>query len=442
MIRISFILLFSWQVVSAQTKQAAYKTSILQLGLFPGVSTNGLNPGEYENLFAFNLFTGYGYSTRIFELNGLAGFNTASSSGIHLSGLANFIGGNSLVGLTEKEKRSQRRRGFETSLTGFQVSGVLNYVETNTTGAQVTLGVNNTAKYVLGVQLAGLVNYAGSFVMGTQVSGLGNIACKSVSGVMAGLLFNYTSGSASGIQFGFFNKAGIIHYLKGPSPSTNTALQLGGVNLSGDMGGWQVGLFNKGKEVSGVQLGLINVFKMPDAKDYKAGPAFGLLNFGFLYNPKLYSNEIFLTNYGLVTGKPINIEVRSASRTVYSYNEITYSTNYKAQRNVAWGAGYSLGLLSFSRSFNRHPIPNFMGFSAGVAHINKNKKYDGSLNMLYSLNLMGGLEPFKLLSGIYVFVSASYNFTPGAVVPIPESKQTSIGGGHGWVGYAAGILLH
>ncbi|MCF6352028.1 MAG: hypothetical protein L3J06_03360 [Cyclobacteriaceae bacterium] len=119
MIRLSIILLFSWQIMFAQNKTVAYKKSTIQLGLFPGISTNGLDLGEYENLFSLNLFTGYGYSTRYFEMNGLAGFNTASASGIHISGIANFLGGNEMVGLTEKEKRKQRRNGYETNLTGF-----------------------------------------------------------------------------------------------------------------------------------------------------------------------------------------------------------------------------------------------------------------------------------------------------------------------------------
>ena len=170
MIRISLILLFSWQVVFAQNRTSAYKKSTLQLGLFPGMSTNGLNPGEFDNLFSFNIFTGFGHSTRHFELNGLTGFNTSSSSGIHISGLANYIGGNGQVGLTDKQKRHDRRTGYETNLSGFQISGVLNYVGTNVFGAQLTLGVNNVSNYLMGVQVSGLFNYVAGFTLGTPAA--------------------------------------------------------------------------------------------------------------------------------------------------------------------------------------------------------------------------------------------------------------------------------
>ncbi|CAN0246777.1 unnamed protein product, partial [Chrysoparadoxa australica] len=103
MTRLSILLLFINYTVFAQSN-LVYKTSVLQLGVVPGLSTNGVNPGEYYNLFSINLFTGYGRSTKYFELNGLGGFNTHSSSGIYVSGLANFIGGNGQVGKTDTEK--------------------------------------------------------------------------------------------------------------------------------------------------------------------------------------------------------------------------------------------------------------------------------------------------------------------------------------------------
>ncbi len=426
----------------AQNKSAAYKKSSIQLGLFPGISTNGLDPGEYENLFSLNLFTGYGYSTRYFELNGLASFNTASASGIHISGIANFIGGNEMVGLTEKEKRRQRRKGYETNLTGFQISGFLNYTGTNTEGAQLTGGVNNTQKYLIGAQIGGLFNYVGSFTMGTQIAILGNYSKKSMSGVQISLLLNTTQGSSTGIQLGGYNHSGVINSTKGPNPSTNTGMQIGVVNTTGNMGGFQIGVLNIGDRVAGTQIGIINIFKMPKPVDYKAGPAFGLLNIGGIMNPRFYVSELFLTNYGLFTGKGLNSKVRFASRFVYSYNEITFSTNYKQEREIKWGASYRFGIISFTKSQDPNVWHNYFNFSAELGHYNLNKKLDDQLRMRYAVHIELGSRLSRKMSSFYPFIGLSYNYMPNAIVSSPEFLATTTRTGKLWAGYSVGIMIH
>ncbi len=426
----------------AQNKTVAYKKSSLQLGLFPGISTNGLDPGEYENLFSLNLFTGYGYSTRYFELNGLSGFNTASASGIHISGIANFIGGNEMVGLTEKEKRRQRRKGYETNLTGFQISGFLNYTGTNTEGAQITGGVNNTQKYLIGAQIGGLFNYVGSFTMGTQIAVLGNYSKKSLSGVQISLLLNTTQGSSTGIQLGAYNHSGVINSTKGPNPSTNTAMQIGVVNTTGDMGGWQIGVLNIGDRVAGTQIGIINIFKNAKSVDYKDGPAFGLFNFGYFINPRAYVSELFLSNYGIYTGKPLNSRVRSATRTLYSYNEAVFSTNYKQEREIKWGASYRFGIISFYKSQDVTNERNYISLSAELGHYNLNKKLDKKLNMRYALHTEMGFKLSRKMSSIFPFVAFSYNYMPNAVETSPEFLATTAGNGKLWAGYSVGVMIH
>ena len=426
----------------AQNKTVAYKKSTIQLGLFPGISTNGIDPGEYENLFSFNLFTGYGYSTRYFEFNGLSGFNTASASGIHISGIANFIGGNEMVGLTEKEKRRQRRKGYETNLTGFQISGFLNYTGTNTEGAQLTGGVNNTQKYLIGAQIGGLFNYVGSFTMGTQISILGNYSKKSMSGVQIAVLLNTTHGSATGIQLGAYNHAGVINSTKGPNPSTNTAMQIGVINTTGDMGGWQVGVINIGDRVVGTQIGLINIFKSGKSVDYKDGPAFGLFNFGYYINPRIYISNLFLTNYGIYTGKPLNSRVRSASRSVYSYNETVYSTNYTQVDELNWGISYRFGIISFYKSLDVTNQRNYISVSGELGHYNKRKKLDTQLNMRYALNFEMGFKLARKVSSIYPFVSVSYNYMPNDTFVTSEFLAITTGNGKLWAGYAIGLMIH
>jgi hypothetical protein len=435
-------MLFSWQVMFAQSRTSAYKKSTLQLGLFPGMSTNGLNPGEYDNSFSFNLISGYGHSTRRLEINGLSGFNTASSSGIHISGLANYIGVNGMVGLNEREKRVQRRKGYETNLSGFQFSGLLNYVGTNVFGAQVTLGVNNVANHLMGVQLSGLFNYVDGFTIGTQISGLGNYSKKSMSGVQISLLFNATQGSYSGIQLGAFNHAGVILPTKGPFAAKNTALQIGLINHTTDMGGWQIGLVNVANKVSGTQIGLINIFKNENFVDYKDGPAYGLLNFGGIFNPRIYYSDLFLANYGLYTGKALNSRVRSAGRSFYSYNEIVYSSNHGQLEDYAWGASYRFGLISFYKAIDITNQRNYYSISGELGHINLDKKLDKSPNMRYAVNAEIGLRLSRKLGWIYPFLTATYNYMPNGTLKSTEFLASSIGKGQLWPGFSAGVMIH
>lgn len=442
MIRISIILLFSWQVMFAQHKTSAYKKSTLQLGLFPGISTNGINPGEYDNSFSFNLFTGYGHSIRYFELNGLAGFNTSSSSGIHISGIANYIGGNGQVGLTDKQKRSERRLGYETNLTGFQLSGLLNYVGTNATGAQLTLGVNNVSNYLIGFQFGGLFNYVGGFTLGTQISVIGNYSKEAMSGFQISLLLNSTQGSYSGIQFGAFNHAGIIYPTRGPTAAENTGLQIGVINTSGDMGGYQIGIINIGDRVAGTQIGIINIFKNEKSVDYKDGPAYGLLNFGAIINPRVYISDLFLTNYGLFTGKALNSRVRSAARSIYSYNELIYSTNHSKSSEIHWGVSYRFGIISFYKSIDVTNQRNYFTLFGELGHYNINKKLDDKVNMRYAVNAEMGFKLSRKVSYIYPFVSLSYNYMPSDNINTSEFLSSTTESGKFWPGYSIGFMIH
>ncbi len=440
-VRFSIILLFSAQLAIGQSR-SAYKEKILHLGILPGLGTNGINPGEIDNVFAFTLFTGYNHSTKYLEINGLSGFNTGSSSGIHISGLANFLGGNGQAGKSFKEKRKEIRSGYETNLTGLQFSGLLNFVRSNTFGAQFTLGINITANYLIGSQVGGVFNYVKKFTIGTQVSAIGNYSKRSMTGVQVAILFNATQGRYAGVQLGAINHAGVIGNIKGPSPDLGTAIQIGLLNTSGNMGGWQIGLVNIGKRVTGTQIGLINIFKNGKSIDYKDGPAFALLNFGFYANPRAYISELFLSNFGWVTGKPINSRVRSASRIVYSYNEIVYSTNYDQGKDISWGVSYKAGITSFSK-LTSGGISNYFGFMGEIGHVNWRDVEGTKINLRYSVLLEAGIRLSKKLDFVYPFISVSYNYLPDTKGATTEFLVQHVGNnGIVWPGYAFGIMFH
>jgi hypothetical protein len=441
MIRITIILVF-YSLVSIGQGRSPFKKKVLQLGLVPGLSTNGIHPGRYDNSFSINVLTGYGHTTKYFELNGIAGFNTASSSGIHISSLANFIGGNGQVGLSEKEKNQELKMGYETNLTGFQISGLINYVGTNTIGAQFTIGVNKTSKYLTGSQFSGLFNYVGSFTIGTQVSVIGNVTKKSMSGVQLALIINSTGSRHSGIQVAAVNIAGEINNRKGPTSGAGSALQLGLANVAGDMGGWQIGLLNISKKVTGTQIGLINFFKSGSQVDYKDGPAYGLLNFGYYINPRVYISELFLSNYAINTGKPLNSRVMAASRFVYTYNEVVYSTNYQLENDIDWGVSYRAGLISFYKAPDPTSGKNYFAVMAEIGHIDWESQVKKKLNLRYAIHLEVGVRLSKKLSFVYPFVSVSYNYLPEVEGSSPEFLGTTLGTGKLWAGYALGVMLH
>ncbi|MCF6352029.1 MAG: hypothetical protein L3J06_03365 [Cyclobacteriaceae bacterium] len=295
---------------------------------------------------------------------------------------------------------------------------------------------------MIGAQIGGLFNYVGSFTMGTQISLLGNYSKKSMSGVQLSILLNSTQGTATGMQIGGFNRSGEIKSTKGPNPSTNTGMQIGVVNTTGDMGGWQMGVLNIGDRVVGTQIGLINIFKSGKSVDYKDDPAFGLLNIGGIMNPRAYMSELFLTNYGLFTGKPLNQRVRSASRFVYSYNEIIYSTNYSQERDIKWGASYRFGIISFYKSLDVTNERNYFSFSGELGHYNINRKLDDKLNMRYAIHTEMGFKLSRKMSSIYPFVAFSYNYIPNNFESTPEFLSISAGNGKLWAGYSVGIMIH
>lgn len=442
MIRLTFLFVTVTTVLFAQPKHQIYKHSILQLGIFPGLSTNGLNPGEFDNDISINILSGYGHSNRIIAINGITGFNTASSTGIHLSGLADFIGGNGQVGLSDKEKRSELRSGYETSLLGFQISGVHNYVGSNVTGGQFALGGNMIKNYLIGVQLGGVYNYVGGFTMGAQLSIFANYSKKSMSGFQLAGFLNYTNGSYSGIQIAAINHAGVINSTKEPGTSQNTALQIGLINLSGNMGGTQIGLINIGKKVSGTQIGLVNIFKNGSTVDSRDRPAYGLLNIGDIINPRIYTSAFFLANYGLHTGKSLNGRVRSATRSLTSYNEVLYSTNYSINREARWGVSYKVGFISYYKSVDIRNQRNYCSLLAEVGHFNKNKKFDGHVNIRYAVHIETGFRLSKKINFVYPFLGVSYNYIPQQIVNGPEIIATNNSNGSFWLGYTFGIMLH
>jgi len=123
-------------------------------------------------------------------------------------------------------------------------------IETFVNGAQL-LAMVNAIDSVNGLQCGG-VNFARSYVNGVQIGGYGNITENELNGVQIGGFNNITDNELNGLQVSLvLNLAG-----------HGSGVQLGGWNDSKtSFCGMQLGLINTADDLSGVQIGLINLNK-------------------------------------------------------------------------------------------------------------------------------------------------------------------------------------
>lgn len=63
-----------------------------QFGLFPPVSSNGMNTGKNINAISINLIGGYSAGNKIFELGGVWNASRDYTKGIQIAGMLNYSG--------------------------------------------------------------------------------------------------------------------------------------------------------------------------------------------------------------------------------------------------------------------------------------------------------------------------------------------------------------
>lgn len=143
------------------------KERLFQFGLFPPVSSNGLNSGKTVNAISVNLIGGYSAGTKIFELGSVWNASREYTEGLQLAGLLNYSGH---------------------SRNSAQISGFANI----------------SASGDSPLQLGGLLNVGGN-INGLQLSALVNVA-KTVKGVQIGLI-NYMEDGENGVSIGLINIA-------------------------------------------------------------------------------------------------------------------------------------------------------------------------------------------------------------------------------------------
>lgn len=143
------------------------KERSFQFGLFPPVSSNGLNSGKIANVVSLNLIGGYSAGTKAFELGGFWNASRDYTKGLQIAGLLNYTGNSC---------NSVQISGFAniaaSGKSPLQIGGLFNVAD-NANGLQFSALVN-VAKQVKGVQL-GLINYMEDGEEGVSI-GLVNIA--------------------------------------------------------------------------------------------------------------------------------------------------------------------------------------------------------------------------------------------------------------------------
>ncbi|NTD97648.1 carboxypeptidase-like regulatory domain-containing protein [Agrobacterium tumefaciens] len=293
-----------------------------QASLTPGLSSHGSMSANIINKVSLNVMGGYTGGTNGIEIAGLFNLTKGDIKKVQFAGLFNIVGG---------------------SVKAIQIAGVYNNVKRNTAGIQVGGILNKADGNACGIQLGGLSNITREKVQGLQVAGMVNKA-KAVSGVQLGGLFNKVADRLEGIQF-----AGLINYAR-------------------RMDGLQISVLNMADSVSGVGIGLVNLYKN----------GFQKLN--------LYSNELVNTNIAYKTG------------TAKLYSLLIMGKNFSD----------TTSLLTFGLGFGHEFILNK----------NINIAAEGSIQSLSPdrfktadiLYRMQALVQVKVLSRVEVFAGPAYKY--------------------------------
>lgn len=417
----------------------------IQVSLFPGISTNGIRSASFRNDYSLNVFGGLSNGNRILELSPITNVNLKSSSGIQLAGLANIIGPNSFVNLTEGETLQLKKEKSHSSMQGIQLAGLLNYVLDTCSGFQMAGALNVVGADFKGIQLAGLGNSAGESAQGLQLSSLYNIAHKSMGGFQISTLFNYTDGSLSGFQFSLVNKSGKMAGKNTTPPTRARGWQVGLLNFCKEMDGVQIGLLNFGGTSRGKQIGLVNFFSgdTPHEKDVRNGTPIGLLNFGGAGSYiRVTHNELFAINVEKTSGNCLNCSRVLGSAMPFSddnqiFNQNALIAGYDPTTST-WGFGYGFQKNLYNKFLVRPHVNNrrrVMTYGIKFMHLNRSLSLDKTFNLLSRLNFDYG----KRFKSKYIFVGLSINyFLHDAEIPIEEYKIKSITtAGSNLFGYAA-----
>lgn len=405
-LKIAMVILVMFECLHSKAQPDKKQRRIFSLSVTPGIGTNGINPSRYINLISLNVFAGYSEAFRIVELSGLSSFTRGSSSGIQISGFTNIVGGDF------NDKRSIKKEQVETNFRGFQASALFNYVRGQTIGFQIAL-LNITQEDFIGFQL-GFGNISRRNGAGLQTGVLFNLNKSGTFGLQAAGMLNAT-GQLSGIQVGSVN----IGRLMSPKEKKFLAAQIGLLNiLPGKGKAVQIGLINYSEYPTGIQVGLVNIYK-----NNQSGSPIGLLNIGHGAGTiRLWATDLFITNVGISLGSE-----KLQNQIFYSYNPMIlefprkgigyglHKTMTSRSGSAAVEVGCNGSWITYTNSFKSKPRSFLL--SAQISHESQLFKgiyifYGLSLNLL---NKVDTQKPSGLFEKIAI-ESNGYRFWPGLML--------------------------
>lgn len=381
-----------------------YRTKNVQFSLLPGVSTNGLESGQFFNKISFNLTTGFSAGNQLFEIGSIANIHTRYSTGIQLAGLANVVGSNSYLNM---DRNRLVDKDFVKGFSGIQFSGILNFSRSEVTGFQFTGGFNTNLKNAHALQIAGIGNSVGIGAYGFQIAGIYNFTRTQLLGAQVSLLYNYAGNEFSGIQLGTINKTKLIRSFRSVKKSSQDeyGIQIGILNIAKEMDGLQIGLINYTKSFRGIQIGIVNFHKRGPypGSSGKYGVPIGLLNFGsFAKRQKVFLDNLFLTGVALSSSNCTNCSWTKSTmpfkdsfqkvienELIFQYNPIKGFNN-----RYLWSIGYGLHHLFYKKSSLIAADPGnrkfFLSYGIRLMHATLTEKLDEESNFISKVMLRYG----------------------------------------------------
>jgi len=381
------------------------KNKAIQLGLVPGIGTNGTASGRKFNLLSINALVGYSAGSRGFDFSGLLNMNRFNMKGIQLSGLGNLVGGRTsgfqfggLANVVRLQTSGIQLAGISNfsglSMQGFQFAGITNVVRGKIKGFQVSVVNNVVTDGGSGVQISGISNFMQGKISGIQFAGVSNSTVGEVSGFQFAGVFNSGFKKFSGLQMsGAFNTvfgemrgwqtAGAFNFV---SRSVKGVQIAGASNLVfGKLSGVQISPINLAHTVKGFQIGVINL-----ARKYESGIPIGLLNFAGYYGIETGAEETGMLFFKAKTG-------------VKRFYNIV-SGGLEPIRVDFWKAGYGFGTEFISRKYLQMALDYTFSYAQEI-HIQPD------FNFLHRLELNGYYRPLKILALFAGFSLNRYDYT-------------------------------
>ncbi len=182
-------------------------------------------PWYVRDVWGIRLNLIYGRSQNVYGIDvGLVGLNNADMAGVEIEGF-NWIGGSQYGLGVGAIGNVVMKHAY-----GLQIGGIINRFVDESAG--VALGLLDFTIGYTGVQI-GALTWDAANMEGLQL-GVANVARKDLSGAQVGAV-NYVNGNMTGAQVGVINTVG------------------------GIASGVQIGAFNAAQNLTGVQIGILNI---------------------------------------------------------------------------------------------------------------------------------------------------------------------------------------